>query len=424
MGPIDTSFRSYDKEFRIKYSRLMQKFPFAFMVVEKDLRLMFIGLDSHAVSSIKRSAKFSVSKAIYRFLVKNLLPVFLFKQEMYVRLPSFPILEKRLTELRQVSANDAEGNGSRSLPLQVDWFALSLVSVKLKLSLAEVRDVGIDNLDDDWWRSFNSVVAQEVSDLSQLMLRFGLKKIICQGDQTGVTRVVREAAVSAGVNYVVVAHGYIKNSHLAGYAPIYADRLYVWSLRQMDYVKKAVNEPVQARKVFYAGSPLPSQLDVSGGGVRTAELGSPICLIALSPLSTRVAERDDYISAFQPFIKRALQAGFKVMIRPHPKDAALIKYIDVFRAFEISNGELTEDILRCEFVLVSRSSVAYNAISLGKVAIQIDHLDEEEVEGAVRLNEGAFWEFLQATGSEVGREKTSGPSNSELSLLASELMKI
>ncbi len=424
---IDSSFRVYDSNFRAKYSRLMQEFPYAFLLVEKDLRLSCTGLESHADKSMNKMARFNIKKAIYRNVVQHIPVLFFSQRKTYVCLPSFPVLGEKLSQLSLKIQREESQVSKRAfsfMPNQINWFALTLVSLKLKLLLAHYRDVGITSVKDVWWRDVNSLVKKEIVSLSLLMQKFGLKKIICQGDQTATSRVVREAARRVGVKYIVIAHGYVKNSHLAGYGPIYADRLYVWSQKQMNFVKELLYESDQKKKVFYAGSPLPCESDICKEKLPTKRSGIPTCLIAMSPLPTDLIQRDTYVSVFKSYMEKMSQMEYEIIVRPHPKDARLIQNLKAFRSYEISSREISSDIMRCDFILVSRSSVAYNAISLGKLAVQIANLDQEEIEGAVRMDLVGFQKFIEGIEVRESKKERKHSSTSELSKLALKLSEI
>lgn len=425
---VHSSFEGYDRDFRQKYARLISDYPYAFLLLEKDLRLLYLGLGRHSKKSLGELAVFNFKKFCYRRIAEIIVNRVGRQRQTYVVLPSFPLLAKKIKQAGKNAKDQAPFSlteGDSVVLHQVNWFALALQSTRITAFFARVRDFGIDAITDEHWGDVNIIVDKEIDRLGTLMRKAGLRQIICQGDQTARARVVCEAARRVGVEYTVIAHGYIKNPDLATYAPIYANRLFVWSQQQAEFVRAQVFDSTQRGKVYFGGSPLPSELDIEPGLRPIKVSGKKCCLIALSPVSEHISQRDRYLSIFASYVAKACDAGYEIIIRPHPKDLGLIRDWKIFRSHEISCGDLNYDILRSEFVLVSRSTVAYNAIKLGRVALQIDNLDKEEIEGAVRMNLETFKEFLSdAYSARVSVEENRPVLDSDLAMLAERVVQL
>ncbi|WNK20120.1 hypothetical protein P1P91_00010 [Halomonas piscis] len=396
-GPQFKDFLEFNKRFCDKYAKQMEKYPYAFMLVEKELRNIESGREWLAYANFKKLSRYKPLKNFYRsyaflvarFLSKNTL-------KTYVSLGRFKSLEERVKQhygLRDESKVSKlkypfmliKGDAIRLSSLPVARCGYSSFYKRLLRS-------DFDSLSEKYLDKINRLAKNDVLKLSDLMKRLGVKRIIATGDSTSASRLLCEAAKKAGAKYFVVAHGYVQDPKLISIAPIYADRIFMWTHNQQASFQEAVQEESQKSKIFFEGSPL----RVKDNQVQE-ELEERKFLFALEPLPKDEDQKKSFIDIVRSYARKVIECGAEPVFRLHPKDNKESEsFLSLVGCGKLSSvRDVYYDIGTSRCVVISNSSVAVQSALYGVKSVQIKGLKKFDFEYTEAMSLAEFDRFIK-----------------------------
>lgn len=232
-------------------------------------------------------------------------------------------------------------------------------------------------------RQLDSSLEQDVKRTSAFLKRVGINLFLNTGDSSGNARVLVEASSSSGVMTITFAHGYIQGRHLITRAPIYSDRMIVWTEEQLIDVVRGL-DPCQEKRVAYVGFPKKYENTI-------ADSGDVSALLLLGKIEKRVIADDHLREKLEKVILTLREFASKIVIRLHPSERIEIPSIEAwidYWGLERSDLDLAQEISSAGIIVGASSSTLLEAASSGKIVYEIDELVPEgnTTEGSIRVS--------------------------------------
>ena len=399
-------YREVNELFYDKYGDYLKRYPYAFFVLEKILRMEIVGKKNLVKRDLKYYSEFSKRK----FLVRSLQKLYLFclfsfykKSSVLVNLPKF-------SDVSKVIEDSFLSNNWRYLQTSsvTNYFCAAVCTGNRELSALFKKYLvtnGDNILNEVLLLKLNSAVKKEVVHFSQLFIRLKIKFLFVQGDSSPSERVICEAAKLAKCRVIVLAHGYVQSPSLITIAPVYADQLCVWTEQQREDLKSVV-ENASAIKIRYCGS-LFLKRDRKLNSSRLS------ALIALEVLPVERESQKRYMNVLTNYLEAMREKSFAVKIRPHPKEKSetVDQIIEVFPNAYLSLCETAlEAIYNSDLVLAPNSSMLIQAREVGKISFQISELKTFSFEGIASVNSRNFLTKYNSL-TELQSQSNTGKTN-------------
>lgn len=378
-------YQRFNAEFESRYREVSSKYPFAFMILEKELRQWEAARREIVQNSLTKYLTISWRKIYYRLFVDAImalgLPLVLPQEKrVFASIPKFPALIRALRGRPEIDISTELKNSPARMFLgkSVLLTAYPLSKIRFNRFYYRAYRVGVGEVirDEDYMSYIDGLVRDEVSSCSILLTRLGYRLLILETDSSPYSRVLCEAARMSNTRVVVIAHGYIQDPQLISIAPIHADYLYVWSMSQKSGLQSAL--PMSERaKVRYDGSP------VHISGIKsTKETSYKTCLIAIEPVSSLKKKFEEWNAILIRALKALNALDYRCLVRVHPKDSSSDAIITVLEELqgELVDYELSvvssiyDELLRTDLVVISNTSVGVQAVAMGIPSIQIKEL--------------------------------------------------
>lgn len=401
MGPTFSEFSDFNKKFIDKYEKYLKEYPYAFMLVEKELRNIESGREWLAHSNLGSLSRYKFIKSCYKayvfFAVGYLLNASL---KNYISLPKFLHLEKRLEHhygvLIGIRKNKLLYIKKLLTGEEVRLSALAVTRRQYCKYFDLVLRDGFFSLTENYLKKVDRLVKKDVAKLAVFLEKLGVERVIVEGDSTASSRVLCEATKMAGAKYLVVAHGYVQDPNLISIAPIYADKIFMWTYNQRLSLQKAVTTESQKSKVLFKGTPLNIKEKSD-----CEEKKKERFLFALEPLPKVEEENIKFVKIVANYAKKVSSHGGDPVFRLHPKDRKneeeFLKMVDCGSLSE--RGDIYSDISSSNCVIVSNSSVAVQSALCGIKSIQIKELKKFDFEYTHEMDLDCFDAFLKSGGA-------------------------
>ncbi len=219
------------------------------------------------------------------------------------------------------------------------------------------------------------IIKKHILKLSRIYKMRNVKAILSTGSSSFSSSSLCLAAKISGINYTILAHGYISNPELITIAPVRSNFLIVWTKYQVKMLKEKIKND-EKDKVLYLGYP-------GERIIREVKKPTKKILFALEPIQ-KLIEMDTDILKNIRYLSKKLKGKFDLVFRPHPKDSKnynKIKNILHIETNMISNNSLKNDLSTVDAVIATNSSVLIHANLSGIYSYQIQ-------EGAKSIYDG------------------------------------
>lgn len=350
-----SQFSPFEDRFCNKYCGIINEFPFAYLLIEKQLRNFEGGFPDLAVRNARNA-----SKTNYGRMLRAVLFAWRYKKiahsQYYMSFERFSKLEaglKPMLSTMGISPFTANKQLNRLATLGTAYSRFMKVASRRGFEHAANDRALLRALDRQGQKNFERI--------KRFLTKANIKLFLADGDTTPHTRLYCLAARQLQVPYIVFAHGYVQDLQLVSVAPINADYFIPWTEQQLRDLAAAVKES-DAQKLRYFG--YPKAVFPSAG---VAELA----LIAWHSLFD--CDRAKEIEAIKSLTRRAQAEGYNVRLRLHPKDRSDNILRETFSNMnvDVSTNALDVDILDSEIVLGSYSSVMIEAAMSGNKVLQV-----------------------------------------------------
>lgn len=360
-------YTKINSEFISKYGWIEDKYPHAILFLDKILRAHIKNEPNIVERDITIQSTFNFKLFFYYLCVGFFWDFFNRRRTVFLSLTRFDFASNLIK-----SKLDSKGfrviKGGRYLRIPATSSFLNYI--KLVFLFKKLKKIGLNNaLNTKFLKVLDQVVAKDVSYVSKKLSKVGIEFIFMQNDSSPLDRLICKAANKVNCKVIVLAHGYIQCPSLITIAPIFSDRLCVWTEHQKDCLVKVLTGD-NRKKVKYLGSFL-------GHSAIISKLDEKNSLIVLEPLPKDTESRNRFVDILTCYLKSIQDAGFSIIIRPHPtfKNDAFSFFNSGLFNIEVSTCDnVYDDIERSLFVLGTNSSVLVQAGILGKPAYQVEEL--------------------------------------------------
>lgn len=348
-------FRPFNDAFNEKYGWLRERYPYAFLLIEKQIRNFESGSIALCAQNARKSSRLNFGRMI-RSTIFAYAYTGCSEPQFYLNFERFDWLESRLMTkmsekgfLRFEKGKQLQRLATRGLA----YPKFMKIAANHGMDFALESEALLERLDVDGKRNFELI--------KTVISKSNIKIFLMDGDTVPHAQIYCLAAQQLNIPYVVFAHGYIQNPRLVGIAPIKGDFLIPWTYQQFEDLSAYLQDH-DARKLRYFGYPK----EVFSGAGNADQV-----LIAWHTLldRDRKAEADDLLST----IRRIRAEGYRISVRLHPKDANDRQLCELLAKenVEISRKSLRDDISQAELVIGSFSSVMVEAAMSGKNVLQL-----------------------------------------------------
>lgn len=392
-----SAYRAFDDAFQAKYADLIERHPFAMMLIEKQLRNYESGSVAIADANIRKLTASSYGRrfrAQLAFQLGGLIrrdP----RPSYYLKLERFDTFKSNLSSaLADLGMRPVRGGKAAIMPEMKVLHQLATLGGAFREVMRTAATKGIveASADRQLMHKLDKQARSNFAYVKAMIEQQRIQLFIADGDTLPFSRMICAAAKELGVPYVVIAHGYIQSPQLVGIAPIYGDYLVTWTDQQAADLRRALREDEKA-KVFCFGYPKDTyRFDVK----------SDLALIVWHPLHDGdLALQGEEIRSIAAALR---SSGYRSRLRLHPKDTKA----RAFRAFasgtdiEFSEGTLADDLEKSSIVIGSRSSVLVEAAMSGKRVFQLASYRTMPLESVTPIELGHSFEAslngIQETG--------------------------
>lgn len=377
-----SQYRIANKQFLEKYNKYIEEYPHAFLLFEKYLRTLADPLNANnATQLIIDYGRISVFKIFYRvyfrfiLLLRYKFPIhkqfgcyvynidrFPGLYENFLNSKTILIIHKPSSILSYFSFNKIDLHSIVSSNLKIIKFYRSIHRYNID-SLLEQKEV---------MNYLNEIVIKEIELASDVLRRYKISSLIASSDDDPFMRILCSASKFSSTEVNIIAHGYIGHPSLLTIAPVYADRLFVWTQIQKNDLIRDLDKD-NANKIYYEGSPLVLNN-------KHDALKSHTVLFALGCLPVDEFEKQNAILIIEKYLSIILNFNLKVEIRFHPQDDSnYLNFIQKYqgKVFKSENLSVYDSILSSLFVISSPTSIIIQAIHNGKNVFQVDELSNE-----------------------------------------------
>jgi hypothetical protein len=380
-------------------SNLSIAYPLFVYVFDKEIRLK--------ISNVNFSKEWQYSNGTSKFfalIIYNIIfylkQIFLQKKEksIYLNMQKFNQLERNIYEyskdkgwniikerisLRPIFKQDSMFEDSIFLRL-IDQTFINNVIYKIHDNKLESIQKKI-NLN-----SVENKLKVLIEKTRNYLLKRNVKLIIASGDSSVSSKILLSAAKLEKIPYYVICHGYIQSSELITIAPIYADKLFVWSQKQKKKLEKVLLEShdKSLTKIQFCGYPG----DIIDNQKKSNEKKLLIVLEIVNDLKSF-----DNIKVLTKFFKKF--EAFGVTYRCHPADVLNDNTDEVCDLFKIdqnslSNKSLFEDITSHEYIVGTNSAALFQAALITNNVFQIKEYTNCYIEGVNCLDSLDIYEII------------------------------
>lgn len=360
-----SGYRTFDDAFQAKYADLFDNYPFAAMLIEKQLRTYEAGAVAAAGANIRKLARANYGRRIRAQIAFHLAGL---KRDAS---PTYYLNLDRFDSLKSKVSSQLAGLGLAPLReergmLMSEMRALHQLATlggafQTFMRAAATKGIVEAAADNQLLGKLDRQARKNFALVKAMIQKQQIQLFIADGDTLPFSRMICAAAKELHVPYVVIAHGYIQHPQLVGIAPIYGDYLVAWTEQQALDLRRALRQEEKSR-VLYFGYPKDTH---------RSEANDNQALIVWHPshdgdLVLQAREIRDVAEALR-------SAGYGSRLRLHPKDTKARE----FRAFfsgddiEVSNKPLADDLEQSSVVIGSRSSVLVEAAMSGKRVFQL-----------------------------------------------------
>lgn len=364
MGLFDY-YRPFEASFSEKYGDVATAFPFAMMVIEKELRNFHAG-ETHLVRrNITQQAARNPVKAFLLSIGTVFGPA---------RGPSYYIKLSGFDEIESNLHNQLEKQGFRSFSHQkLAWFkrnkqlhGLTVRGRWFPRFARSVLSLGMDATvaDHDLMDRLNRQIAANVQAVKRYIVRNDIRFFLSDGDCMFFQRVIIQATRELGIPYVVISHGFVTEPTLNTIAPVYADMFVAWTEDQRRDLSEATGCE-SAQKFQYFG--FPKQPKLVNGRVSGQVLVVWHPFVEASGLNMGELER------MSALIRQLTDAGLSTVLRLHPKDRSNEELLNALteRKIVAEAPSAVTSLSRADVIIGSLSSLLVEAASAGKPVFQL-----------------------------------------------------
>jgi len=349
-------FKPFNETFNEKYGSIQKQYPYAFLLIEKQIRNFESGSVELSIQNLKKSSRLNFGRTIRSTIFAHTYEGSS-QSQFYMSFERFDWLESRLTQritekgfLRFKQVKQLGRLATRGLA----YPKFMRIAAKSGIVSALERKELLKKMDVEGKRNFELIKA--------VIVKSKIRLFFTDGDTQPHAQMYCRAARELNIPYVIFAHGYIQNPMLVGIAPINGLYLIPWTRNQFEDLAAHLDDH-DARKLRYFG--YPKEL-FSGVGC-TEEV-----LIAWHTVLDRDREAD--LASLLATIYRVRAEGYKVKVRLHPKDSnddQLCQFL-AKQNVDISRRSLQDDIRSAGLVIGSFSSVMVEASMSGKKVLQLE----------------------------------------------------
>lgn len=347
-------FRPFNTAFNDKYVSIREKYPFAFLMMEKQLRNFESGSAKLTLQNIRKASRLNIGRMIRSTIFAHTYKSS-FTPQYYMSFERFRWLEHQL-DYRMRAKNMSRFEPGKHL----ERLATRGLAYPKFMRIAAKNGLEAALEHKDLLASLNSDGKRNFCLIKSLLIKSKTKLVLTDGDTVPYAQMLCRAARQLGIPYVVFAHGYIQNPRLVGIAPINGDYLIPWTKGQFDDLAAELEE-ADILKLRYFGYPKE---------VFSSEVNSGQALIVWHTLLDRDREADikDLVSS----CRRVRDEGYEIRLRLHPKDNndQELRKLLAEENINISKRSLGDDIREAEIIVGSYSSVLVEAAMSGKCAMQ------------------------------------------------------
>jgi hypothetical protein len=375
-------YKVVNKEFQEKYFKYITEYPNAFLLFEKYLRTLSDPQNAiNASQLIINYSRFSFVKSLYRNYVRFLLKLchkFLNNENSgcYIyNIDRFPGLYESFLDSKSISIRHKPKSILSYFSLsKIDLHSIVSSNLKIIKFYKHLQNSNIDIIleQKDIMRYIDGVVLKEIELAALFLSKYKISSIISTSDDDPYMRILCSASKLSKTEINIIAHGYIGHPSLLTIAPIFGDKLFVWTQVQKDDLIKYLDEE-NANKIHFEGSPLIINR-------KRNFLKNKTVLFALGCLPVDKLAKDDALDIIEKYLSIILTFDFLVEIRFHPQDDSnYLNFIQKFqgKVFKSENHSVYDSIVTSEFVISTPTSIIIQAIHNGKNVFQIVELSNE-----------------------------------------------
>jgi hypothetical protein len=250
----------------------------------------------------------------------------------------------------------------------------SFVGSKTKKTLSKFRTsektIFISLLNDELlMKKLDMLVQKDINRSTKLIRRLSIDIFINTGDSSGNARVLNESIKNTGFKTISFSHGYISDPNLIGIAPIWSDKLILWTRKQKEEIEIAIDDNIKS-KLAFIGYPK----NYSSELIKIQEKKT---LILIGPIHEMLLNKKS-LAIFENVIESIKEFSTDVILRLHPHErVAEIPEIENFvkqNNIELSKNDLYSDICSSEYIFGSNTSTLVEAAYIGKKVYLIEDL--------------------------------------------------
>lgn len=244
---------------------LKSSFPLVCSVFDKEIRIRF---SNHEWSKPAEKRNFVINfckKKFFRILVNS--PFFKindFKSsKVYLNIQQFNELSNKIeafAKKRKLGVISEAVQIRRGELLKINnSFLFRSLNLELLDEFVWLMNTNLINAFEDkkHLKRLEKHIELEVQFIQRFLLKKQIKLIISSGDSSIFMKLLLTAARRLNVPFYVICHGYIQDPYLITIAPIFSDRLFVWSDNQKQKLVEdlEVSKCGSKEKVFFSGYP-------------------------------------------------------------------------------------------------------------------------------------------------------------------------
>lgn len=212
-------------------------------------------------------------------------------------------------------------------------------------------------------------VQSDIGRTTKLISRLSINIYINTGDSSGFARVLNEAIKNTNFKTISFSHGYIGDPNLLGVAPIWSDKLVLWTRKQRQEIELVLDKNLKS-KLEFIGYPKNISTDFK-------KIKNKKALILVGPIY-EILINEKLNALFSRVIKSIQGFSKEVILRLHPHErAAKIPEIENFikqNNIKLSKNDLNEDLSNSQYIFGTDTSTLVEAAYAGKKVYHIEDL--------------------------------------------------
>jgi hypothetical protein len=398
-------YKTSNEQFIKENKNYMDKYPNAFVLFEKYLRTKAdISNSKNADQLILNYGDISFFKFLYRLYIKFILSFKISNKNpsCYIyNLDRFPSILQKFNNNKRIELTKKPKSILEYISINtIDIHKLLSSNYKIIKFYRKLSKSDVSNIleDEEYMRLLNKVVINETTFMLNILNKYNICTIVSSNDDDPYMRILCNASNLAKSDVNIIAHGYIGHKSLLSIAPIYADRLFVWTKKQKNDLINYLDEN-NANKIKYQGSPL-LITDNKPNNIHSNRV-----LFALGYLTDLDTKNSDTFLLIDKYVTILLNYNFDIEIRFHPQnDVNSFPFLNNYngKIFISKNISVYDSILSARFVITTPSSIILQAAHNNINVFQIQELSEgNHYENSVIVNLNNFEEKIKIFENEI-----------------------